>query len=396
MTEVPIWDPVERFLYGFAIGLLYVVSILWFRKAFGNENKNERMFIFGTSGYLFFGSIYFMLMYFNEFFVLGSVKGFTFFGNYQNSLPIYEFIGELAALFLSICYTVFMFYFERIYKRTRYVMTVFNCSMIILRLIIFQINPSLSSILSAIHGIFFIFGIVIPYYLYTKWADKDFKIIGLTFYFAVWIMLSSFNLSQPGFKALSVVPIVIPAIIHIFVSFLLLLLVFMPPERLSQLNKYSNIIGLTCVILMGLIFIVAINVEGISITYTAMYLMFFIMCLFLTPIIIRNSRREAPKRSESDSFSVLEVFSRPKNITEEEIGISIEKKICLVCKSTISGVNFICGACGAFSCYKCYNALKKLENACWSCNSALDKSKPVKLAMDKDLSDELSIEGKSK
>ena len=69
---------------------------------------------------------------------------------------------------------------------------------------------------------------------------------------------------------------------------------------------------------------------------------------------------------------------RPANITEEEVSISKEKKICLVCKSKISGHTYVCPECETFYCDKCYNALTNLENACWACNTQLDESKPVK------------------
>jgi len=69
---------------------------------------------------------------------------------------------------------------------------------------------------------------------------------------------------------------------------------------------------------------------------------------------------------------------RRENITEEEISISKEKKICLVCKGKVGGFSFICNECGAFYCDKCANAMIGLENMCWVCNTPLDPSKPSK------------------
>ncbi|TFG23993.1 MAG: hypothetical protein EU529_05695 [Promethearchaeota archaeon] len=73
--------------------------------------------------------------------------------------------------------------------------------------------------------------------------------------------------------------------------------------------------------------------------------------------------------------------SRPEKITEEEIKFYKEKTICLVCRKEETGfINlFICPECKALYCEKCARALIKLENACWACNEAIDKSKPVKL-----------------
>ncbi len=82
--------------------------------------------------------------------------------------------------------------------------------------------------------------------------------------------------------------------------------------------------------------------------------------------------------------------SRPAKITEEEVSISKEKKICLVCKGKVLGITFICRDCEAFYCEKCYQAIINIGNACWACNSALDESKPVRLPEKKET--ELVIE----
>ncbi len=70
--------------------------------------------------------------------------------------------------------------------------------------------------------------------------------------------------------------------------------------------------------------------------------------------------------------------TRPEGLTEEEISISKEKKICLVCKGKVSRMVYICPECEAFYCDNCSQALVHLENACWVCNYPIDESKPVK------------------
>lgn len=74
------------------------------------------------------------------------------------------------------------------------------------------------------------------------------------------------------------------------------------------------------------------------------------------------------------------IRKRPTMITEEEVSISKEKKICLVCKGKISGYDvYICPGCDTLYCEKCAHAIETLENACWVCNEPIDKSKPVKI-----------------
>ena len=77
---------------------------------------------------------------------------------------------------------------------------------------------------------------------------------------------------------------------------------------------------------------------------------------------------------------IFRIRKRPDQITEEEVSISKEKKICLVCKGKLSGYNiFVCPNCDAFYCENCARAVESLENACWVCNEPIDKAKPVRL-----------------
>ena len=84
---------------------------------------------------------------------------------------------------------------------------------------------------------------------------------------------------------------------------------------------------------------------------------------------------------EKELPDLLKMFTKPKKVTEEEVSVSKEKKICLVCKGDIMRMNYMCPVCFTFYCTKCYQALTKLENACWSCDEAMDTSRPVKLPL---------------
>ncbi|MFX1478823.1 MAG: tetratricopeptide repeat protein [Promethearchaeota archaeon] len=74
---------------------------------------------------------------------------------------------------------------------------------------------------------------------------------------------------------------------------------------------------------------------------------------------------------------VTEIFIRKTiQITEKEVVIQKEKKICLVCKGKVVKFFYIC-ECGAIYCEKCARAISDLENLCWACNAPIDYSKPV-------------------
>jgi len=69
-----------------------------------------------------------------------------------------------------------------------------------------------------------------------------------------------------------------------------------------------------------------------------------------------------------------------ERIAEGEVTVYKSSQTCLVCKGSVEGYNvFICPQCKAIYCKTCAQAVTDLENQCWSCNSPIDASKPVKL-----------------
>jgi parallel beta-helix repeat protein len=88
--------------------------------------------------------------------------------------------------------------------------------------------------------------------------------------------------------------------------------------------------------------------------------------------------RKSRKRLREKESEIKELGKLKKTITEEDLIISKEKRICLVHKGVTEGISYICPGCGAYYCFKCYEAVKDLENACWSCGHPLDPQKPVK------------------
>lgn len=73
-------------------------------------------------------------------------------------------------------------------------------------------------------------------------------------------------------------------------------------------------------------------------------------------------------------------------VREEKITIHKEKRICLVCRGEVLQYSYIC-ECGAIYCESCVRALTDLENACWACNSQIDKSKSVKSYEEEEVSE---------
>jgi len=68
-----------------------------------------------------------------------------------------------------------------------------------------------------------------------------------------------------------------------------------------------------------------------------------------------------------------------ERVAQKEITVYKDLKTCLVCKGDVEGFNvYICPKCDSIYCKGCAEALIAIENECWSCNSPIDKSMPVK------------------
>ena len=137
------------------------------------------------------------------------------------------------------------------------------------------------------------------------------------------------------------------------------------------------------------IFTVIVRI-GILISYWIMYL----------GIREETEKKEKTKpkkdvKVKSDLFRISKY--KKEDITEEEVSISKEKKVCLVCKGKVLGFNnFICYECEIFYCEKCARALIEIENACWACGAPFDKSKPVNPFKKEEEIEEIEISEKLK
>lgn len=89
-------------------------------------------------------------------------------------------------------------------------------------------------------------------------------------------------------------------------------------------------------------------------------------------------KKMRPKKEVKVKDGLFRLIKRPNVITEEEVSISKEKKICLVCKGKVLSFSFICPECETFYCENCVKAIIGMENTCWACNKPLDESKPFK------------------
>jgi hypothetical protein len=91
---------------------------------------------------------------------------------------------------------------------------------------------------------------------------------------------------------------------------------------------------------------------------------------------LEKPEKERPKKEVKVEEGLFRVIERPDVITEEEVSISKERKIYLVCKGKVLSFSFICPSCETFYCENCARAIMNLENSCWACDRPLDPSRP--------------------
>ena len=144
---------------------------------------------------------------------------------------------------------------------------------------------------------------------------------------------------------------------------------------------FASFIGIATLSLI--IFVTVLDVGNII--YPSVWIMIvggFVVLFFAIRQIIKILKPpvflEKVKPME-DQKGILQMLIKPQRITEEEITFHKEQKICLVCKTKVSRVIFLCPSCAALYCIKCSEALSNLENHCWVCEAAIDETKAVKL-----------------
>ena len=180
---------------------------------------------------------------------------------------------------------------------------------------------------------------------------------------------------SPMLMRLGDTPILIFPAFFIFGTFLCMSPTVFKPEFFSRNIKYWYLfsiiyIGTTAI---NLIYMVVLNQIELILVALIFLIFYAVECL----IFIRFIKREESFGVEGDT-GVRGIFTKPEKVTEEEVSISKEKKICLVCKGKVLGFNsFIC-KCDTIYCQKCARTLSDLENMCWVCEAPFDESKPSK------------------
>ena len=394
-----IWDPYERLLWGVAITLSIICGFYYINKARWREDFQEKTILLGFACLIFGYSVTKIITYVIDFSFKGIYLNNTFVSEvdaYQQFT--YDFIGFF---FITIGLVIFIFTFEIIYRRTKFLLTIINIIGSILILIfsfISPFDPLLSFLLILYFNDYLIYSASLIIYLYTKWSKLEIKAVSaflaLGFVFLHTGTLFSFMYT----KKYNEVPLITAPLIYIIGCFLMVIPFFINPENLRKAMKVW-ILVITIFLGNQVIFILIAFFSGGPIMDIINLITSGIFLIFLAYLYIKNilktARLKENENISEDKIGVLSIFTKPQKVTEEEVSVAKEKKICLVCKNELSRENYICPNCKTFYCIKCSKTLSDLENACWVCNTPFDEGKPVKPFVSKEEVIDLEVSEKS-
>ncbi len=168
--------------------------------------------------------------------------------------------------------------------------------------------------------------------------------------------------------------------------------IIIKPDFFQKARIFWLVIGSICISIvcaLEVFFIWIFVIHEIALELSIIGLLLIVVLLLMFNKVLSSIKIQVSENRE-DKLNLLGMFSRPKKVTEEEVSVSKEKGICLVCKGDIHRLTYICPKCKTFYCVKCSKALSDMENMCWVCESPFDESKPVKL-LEKE-TDEVVIE----
>jgi len=208
-----------------------------------------------------------------------------------------------------------------------------------------------------------------------KWAKKELK-AATSFVILGFVLISNpIMFTIPNTMMAGTLPSIVLPLSLITGAILNLAPTFVNPKFFLRSMSYWYVFCIG-VIGYGVLALVIQIISSPEYVFNVFLMLIFISveCAFFLKSFLKEEGASTKK-----SVDVIGVFTRPESITEEEVSVSKEKKICLVCKGKVGRNNiYLCPDCDAFYCKNCSEALSDMENVCWACNSPIDPSKPVK------------------
>jgi len=339
------------FLWGVAFTLVILVVGIFFYKAKETETHNEKVILYGFGFFSFTGAfiIVFMLL----------------------SLP------ELWYNTFLLRFLLFILLFELTVKHTKYLLTiVFITLVVIFNVLYFNTLYVYALLLLNIIFLYSIIVIVLIVVKYAKLSQAEFKGVSMFFLLGMALITLGSLLFTYSYINNIILLITVP-ILYIIAHILWIVPTVINPKYFSRSLQYCRVIGLFIIILWCFVDVFLI-LYGVPIVGIIIMMVFTILFLYTYYTLVKIIKSKKDLKNGEETLNIFGAFTKPQKATEEEVTISKEKKICLVCKGKTSRLTYICPKCDAIYCVKCSNTMSDLENACWACETPFDESKPVK------------------
>lgn len=370
-----IFDPIERMLWGISITISLICAFIYFHMARKREKSNDTMILVGWACIFLCLAIARTFFFLSDLQIQGKFISQTFYGDFTNYKPAYELLTKCGYTITLIGITVFVFSFEKVIKKTKFLITIVDAVFIVVIIIVpYKIA---SYIMSFIFPVFNSILIICLFFVFTKWSPFEFRAISSLFFMGFLFIFLSLLFYNQNLKNYNKIPLFIAPTFSIIGFTFALIPIIINPQFITHPIKFWYIFGLSTIAfasyILGLFLI--LQLPLIFILLGGLVFFVFVLIFFLT---VRMIKADTLNQKRDDGPDFLGIFAKPKKITEEEVTISKEKKICLVCKTKLSRLLYMCPECSALYCTKCANALIDLENTCWVCETAIDETKPTK------------------
>ncbi len=381
MVDVLLFDPLERALWLLVIVKDAIAGPFFIYRGYKTKIKSERLILYGFGLFLLISFFLgFIALYLNRFFIEGYYINHSYYFDFNENLFFESFLNVYYYVFSFMSYIgmfLFIFLLEKAIKSTKYLL-----SLVYLMFEVFTIIDINFGIFTSFYAGYVIISI------FTWFSIKSSKRFQLTTVFLI-IGINIGNISSALIATIyntGLPPSLSPAL-YLLSGLFVFLPLFVNLDVLIKSRtsiQWILLIISNCIMqifMLFYMFLLPIHIGVIGWFYTPN---------FLIPIIIgikqlnkdrKVKKLEIPKELEvrKDEFQeIVKIFTKRRKLTEEEVTVSKEKQICIVCKNEILKANYICPECKTFYCLKCSIALTESENACWVCDTPFDASKPSK------------------
>jgi len=322
---VMIWNPLERILWGCALTIAVMCGIYFIHIARKRDVFNERIIMLGLAslplGFAF--SLFFT--YIQVLQLPGVFLNNVFSGSYDDNI-VYAFFGKLSYISFGIGGMFFVFTFEIIIKRTKYLLTL----TFIIIIIVIIVSTPIESTRDAFNYLLLLALIIfvpLVLYLYTKWSHLEFIAVSSFILFGFILFMVSLILAERAHKKLDYYPLILSPLLFILGCFIIILPIIINPKIFSRALTYWILFAILT--FPFIIFMIVVDIlEGLRYDFNAwiwfiiefFIAFFYVLLLFL--LIIKDIRSEirlvsqkTHKVEEEHKTDFLGMFTRPQQVS---------------------------------------------------------------------------------